>query len=78
MPISQRAIGWKLLLENPCKHVELPVWNRQEASYLTPEQTRDFLAAARSDAMIDLTYSHVPRKVEQAAADRLAAMLYGT
>ncbi len=31
-----------------------------------------------SIAMIDLTYSHVPRKVEQAAADRLAGMLYGT
>jgi len=48
-PAFTRAIGWKLLSENPCKHVELPVWDRKEARYLTPEQTQAFLAAARQD-----------------------------
>jgi hypothetical protein len=31
-----------------------------------------------SIAMIDLTYSHVPRALQQSGADRLAGMLYGT
>jgi integrase len=31
-----------------------------------------------SIAMIDLTYSHVPRTLQRSAADRLAGMLYGT
>lgn len=48
-PAFTRAVGWKLRAENPCEHVELPVWDREEAKYLTPEQTRAFLTAARSD-----------------------------
>jgi hypothetical protein len=31
-----------------------------------------------SIAIIDLTYSHVPRALQQSGADRLAGMLYGT
>jgi integrase len=42
-------VGWKLLSENPCKHIELPAWDRKEAKYLTEEQTLALLAAARKD-----------------------------
>ncbi|MCM3905443.1 MAG: hypothetical protein ND866_27425 [Pyrinomonadaceae bacterium] len=31
-----------------------------------------------SVTMIDITYSHVPRKLQQSATDRIAAILYGT
>jgi integrase len=48
-PALERAVSWKLLSENPAVHIELPAWDRAEARYLTPDQTRDFLAVARSD-----------------------------
>lgn len=31
-----------------------------------------------SVTMVNLTYSHVPRKLQQSATDRIAAILYGT
>ncbi len=48
-PALTRAVGWKELTENPCKHVELPAWDRKEARYLTEEQTVSLLAAAKLD-----------------------------
>lgn len=48
-PALDRAVSWKLLTENPAAHIELPAWNREEARYLTPDQTRDFLTAASTD-----------------------------
>jgi len=48
-PALERAVSWKLLPENPAEHVELPVWDREEARYLTPEQARAFRAAAQQD-----------------------------
>src|SRR5262249_51649958 len=48
-PALERAVSWKLLSENPAKQVELPVWDREEARYLTPEQARAFRAVAQQD-----------------------------
>lgn len=48
-PAFGAAVRWKLLAENPASHVELPVWDREEARYLTPEQARAFLGAAKQD-----------------------------
>ncbi len=48
-PAFDAAVRWKLLAENPASHVELPVWDREEARYLTPEQVRVFLSAAKQD-----------------------------
>jgi len=48
-PCLTRAVGWGSLTKNPAEHVELPVWEREEAKYLTEEQTLSFLAAAKLD-----------------------------
>ena len=48
-PALKRAVSWKLLSDDPAEHVELPPWDREEARYLTPDQAREFLAAAHSD-----------------------------
>lgn len=48
-PALTRAVGWKLLSENPSEHAELPAWERKEAKYLTAEQTLSFLDVARRD-----------------------------
>ncbi|CAN5547249.1 tyrosine-type recombinase/integrase [soil metagenome] len=48
-PALDAAVRWKLLSENPASHVELPVWDRDEARYLTPEQARAFRVVAQHD-----------------------------
>ena len=48
-PALQRAVGWGEITKNPAEHVELPVWHREEARYLTEEQVHSFLALAKSD-----------------------------
>jgi integrase len=48
-PALTRAVGWGLIPKNPALHVELPVWDREEAKYLPLEQVRSFLAAAKGD-----------------------------
>jgi integrase len=42
-------VGWGEITRNPAEHVELPVWHREEARYVTKAQTRSLLAAARQD-----------------------------
>ena len=44
----EQAIKWRLLTYNPAQHVELPKQERREMHFITDEESRRFLTAART------------------------------
>lgn len=45
----KQSVKWKMLMQNPCDVCELPRQEKVEMKYLTPEQTTNFLDAAKDD-----------------------------
>lgn len=45
----KQAIKWKMLIQNPCDHCDLPKLERTEMKCFTPEETKLFLKTAESD-----------------------------
>lgn len=44
----EQAVKWRLLTQNPAQHVELPKQERREMHFMTDEESRRFLTAART------------------------------
>ncbi len=44
----EQAVKWRLLAHNPAQHVELPKQERREMHFMTDEESRRFLTAART------------------------------
>lgn len=44
----EQAVKWRLLIYNPAQHVELPKQERREMHFMTDEESRRFLTAART------------------------------
>ncbi len=45
----KQAIRWKMLIQNPCDLCDLPRLEKTEMKYFTPNETKCFLEAAKSD-----------------------------
>jgi integrase len=44
----EQAVKWRLLIHNPAQHVELPKQERREMHFMTDDESRRFLTAART------------------------------
>jgi integrase len=50
----KQAVRWKILVQNPCEHCELPRLEKSEMKCLSPQEARQFLAVAKTDKYFSL------------------------